>query len=314
MGKWGICMIATVTVNPSLDDQITLDRLTRGRVNRAAGADLVAGGKGFNISTILSELGAETTAFGFVGGFVGAEIARQCEAKFPCEFVKIRENNRINIKLAERSEDASACVTEVNSAGPFITPEEYDALTDKIFALSSDDMLVLAGSLPPTLPKTCYADWLAALSKTAPGMTTVVDATGEALLDCLAYAPFLIKPNHHELGEIFGVTIDSRASAAKYGQMLQEKGARNVLISMAAEGAVLCTENGEIYTQDTLRGDIVSDVGAGDSMLAGFLFAWQKTHDYTYALKYGTAAGAATTFSAGLADAAHIETLFRRLS
>lgn len=301
-------MIYTVTCNPSLDYRMELDTLKPGETNRVRSADLMAGGKGLNVSVVLYHLGMETTALGFVAGFVGAEIEQRME-QTGCHhrFVHLPQGcSRINVKLRGDAE-----TTEFNAAGPAIPVAALDELTRQLEGLQSGDTLVLAGSIPQSMPKTAYADWMAYLSGRE--LTFVVDSTGDTLRRALPHRPFLIKPNHHELGDLFGVKIDSREKAAVYGKRLQEMGARNVLVSMSGDGAVLCTEEGKVLVQTAAKGTVVNDVGAGDSMIAGFLTGWHRTKDYREALHLGAAAGAATAFSAGLAERAEIEAVKSQL-
>ncbi len=301
-------MIYTVTCNPSLDYRMELDALKPGETNRVQRTALTAGGKGLNVTIVLDHLGMETTALGFAAGFVGEEIEqRMAQSGCRCHFVHLPEGcSRINVKL--RSGDAT---TELNAPGPPISAEALGELTRQLEALQPGDTLVLAGSIPPTMPKTIYADWMARLADRDAAL--VVDATGDTLRQALPHRPFLIKPNHHELGELFGVTIDSREKAAVYGKKLQEMGARNALVSMSGEGAVLCTADGTVLVQEAAKGTVINDVGAGDSMIAGFLAGWNRTGDYREALHFGAAAGAASAFSLGLAERAEIEAVKSQL-
>lgn len=302
-------MIYTVTCNPSLDYRMELEQLKPGETNRVQSAALTAGGKGLNVSVVLYHLGMETTALGFVAGFVGEEIEQRMEQTgCHCRFVHLPEGcSRINVKLRGGEE-----TTELNAPGPAIPAAAIDELTRQLEALQPGDTLVLAGSIPLTMPKTIYADWMARLS--GRNLEFVVDSTGDTLRRALPHHPFLVKPNHHELGDLFDVKIDSKEKAAAYGKRLQEMGARNVLVSMSGDGAVLCTEEGTVFVQNAAKGTVVNDVGAGDSMIAGFLTGWSRTKDYREALHLGAASGAASAFSAGLAGKAEIEAVKSQLA
>lgn len=301
-------MIYTVTCNPSLDYRMDLEQFKPGETNRADTVGLLAGGKGLNVSVVLHHLGMETTALGFVAGFVGNEIELRMEKTgCRCRLIHLEDGcSRINVKLRGANE-----TTELNAPGPDISAAAQDELLRQLTELQPGDTLILAGSVPPSMPKTIYANWMKQLHETR--LHIVVDATGDTLLQTLPYHPFLIKPNHHELGDLFGVTIDSREKAAAYGKKLQEMGARNVLVSMSEDGAVLCTEDGRVLTQAAANGTVANDVGAGDSMIAGFLTGWLQTHDYQKALHLGTAAGAASAFSETLAEKADIEQIQKTL-
>lgn len=301
-------MIYTVTCNPSLDYRMELGQLKTGETNRADAVGLLAGGKGLNVSVVLHHLGMETTALGFVAGFVGNEIELRME-KTGCHsrFVHLPEGcSRINVKLRGTDE-----TTELNAPGPDIPTSAQQELTRQLSELQAGDVLVLAGSVPPSMPKTIYADWMQQLQNA--GLDIVVDATGDTLLQALPLHPFLIKPNHYELGDLFHVKIDSEASAVMYGKKLQEMGARNVLVSMSSDGAVLCAEDGQVLRQSAADGTVINDVGAGDSMIAGFLTGWAKTKDYAKALHLGAATGAASAFSENLATQEEVEQVQKKL-
>ena len=288
-------MIYTVTFNPALDYVVFLDGLKVGEINRATRESIFYGGKGINVSTILNMLGMETTALGFVAGFTGKAIEEGLAAEgMHTDFIRLPEgNSRINVKVKHGDE------TEINGQGPVITKEALDALFEKLSALKDDDILVLAGSIPNTLPEDIYEKILAALA----GKETriVVDATKDLLLNVLKYHPFLIKPNNHELGEMFDTVCETKEDIEYYARKLQEMGAQNVLVSMAGEGSILLDETGRFYRMGVPAGRVVNSVGAGDSMVAGFIYGYTCSGDYAYALKTGTAAGSATAFSPGLA-------------
>ena len=300
-------MIYTVTFNQALDYVVFLDQLKLGDINRATRESIFYGGKGINVSTILNTLGMETTALGFVAGFTGKAIEEGLAAQgMHTDFIHLPEgNSRINVKVKHGDE------TEINGQGPVITQEAIDALFEKLQALGEDDILVLAGSIPNTLPEDIYERILAALS--GKKIRTVVDATKDLLLNVLKYHPFLIKPNNHELGEMFDTVCETREDIEHYAGELQKMGARNVLISMAGDGAILITEDGETIQMGTPKGKVINSVGAGDSMVAGFVAGYLRTGSYKEALKNGTAAGSATAFSEGLASREMFEEMLAQL-
>lgn len=288
-------MIYTVTFNPSLDYIVSVQNFALGKTNRTATERLLPGGKGINVSTVLWNLGIPSTALGFIAGFTGDEIQRKItEIGFACNFISVpRGFSRINVKLKDFDG------TEINGKGPELTDEEVTKLFAQLDRLQSGDTLVLAGSIPESLPDSIYRDIMKRLVDR--NILFVVDATRELLLNVLEFHPFLIKPNHHELGEIFHATITSREEVLPYAQKLQEMGARNVLLSMSSQGAVLLSETGEHYMLPAPTGKLVNAVGAGDSMVAGFLAGWMERHDYLYALQMGLSAGSASAFSEQLA-------------
>lgn len=300
-------MIYTVTFNPSLDYIVSVEDFKLGLTNRTSSELILPGGKGINVSTVLGNLGIESTALGFVAGFTGAEICKETEAAgIRSDFIQIEEGiSRINLKL--KSIDG----TEINGQGPDISEEKVSMLMEKLDALEAEDVLVLAGSIPASMPDDIYQKIMERLK--GRGVRIVVDATKDLLLNVLDYQPFLIKPNNHELGEIFGVNLSTRDEVIPYGRKMQEKGARNVLISMAGEGAVLIAEDGQVYTSPAPKGILVNGVGAGDSMVAGFLAGWLKQRDYEYAFHMGIAAGSASAFSEYLATRSEIEAVYKTL-
>lgn len=300
-------MIYTVTFNPSLDYIVSVEDFRLGLTNRTSSELILPGGKGINVSTVLGNLGIESTALGFVAGFTGAEICKETEAAgIRSDFIQIEEGiSRINLKL--KSIDG----TEINGQGPDISEEKVSMLMEKLDALEAEDVLVLAGSIPASMPDDIYQKIMERLK--GRGVRIVVDATKDLLLNVLDYQPFLIKPNNHELGEIFGVNLSTRDEVIPYGRKMQEKGARNVLISMAGEGAVLIAEDGQVYTSPAPKGTLVNGVGAGDSMVAGFLAGWLKQRDYEYAFHMGIAAGSASAFSEYLATRSEIEAVYKTL-
>ena len=300
-------MIYTVTFNPAIDYVVRLDApLEIGQVNRACGEDCVLGGKGINVSGVLAQLGCPSVALGFVAGETGAWLERGLAAQgLHTDFVHLENGmTRINVKIKSGEE------TELNGQGPVIGAEAVAELFRKLDKLRDGDTIVLAGSIPSTMPSDTYEKILAHLK--GKQIRTVVDATKDLLKNVLQYQPFLIKPNHYELGELFGVTLHSHSEIEAYARKLQEMGARNVLVSMAEQGALLLDEAGICHICGVCQGTVKNSVGAGDSMLAGFL-AGLETGDYTDALKLGTAAGGATTFSEGLAERAEIDRLLLQL-
>ena len=297
-------MIYTVTFNPAIDYVVRLGNpLQPGAVNRAAGEDCVLGGKGINVSGVLAQLGVESVALGFIAGETGAWLERGLTAQgLHTDFIWLENGmTRINVKIKAGQE------TELNGAGPNIPESAMQALESKLDALQKDDVLILAGSIPACLPQSTYERLLARLQ--GRGVRAVVDATQDLLLKVLPYKPFLIKPNNHELSEIVGheLTTDDEIVAAAAG--LQAQGARNVLVSMAGDGALLLDENGAVHRIGCPKGKVVNSVGAGDSMVAGFVAGYLRTGDYRYALRLGTACGSATAFSVGLATKAEIDRL-----
>lgn len=300
-------MVYTVTFNPSLDYIVSLNGFEMGMTNRTREEQMLPGGKGINVSTVLQNLGVENTALGFTAGFTGIEIERMIEdIGFRCDFIRIPNGfSRINVKLKDFDG------TEINGMGPAIQNKEVEELFRKLDRLQKGDVLVLAGSIPESLPDCLYRDILDRLS--GKEILCVVDATRDLLLNVLKYQPFLIKPNNHELGEIFGVELQTREAVIPYARKLQEKGARNVLVSMAGEGAVLVAENGEVYGKPAPQGTLVNAVGAGDSMVAGFLAGWLEQRDYEHAFCMGVAAGSASAFSKYLATREEVQAVYQQL-
>ena len=300
-------MIYTVTFNPSLDYIISVDDFKLGLTNRTSSELLLPGGKGINVSTILTNLGIESTALGFIAGFTGDEIVRKVEEiGVRSDFIRIEDGiSRINVKL--KSIDG----TEINGMGPDISRAKTEELMKKLDVLGKGDVLVLAGSIPVSLPDDIYSRILERLE--GKGVTFVVDATGELLLNVLKYHPFLIKPNNHELGDIFDVQLKAREEVVPYGRKLQEMGAKNVLISMAGEGAVLVAEDGSVYDAPAPKGVLVNAVGSGDSMVAGFTAGWMEKRDYRHAFYMGVASGSASAFSEFLATKDEIMSLYQKI-
>ena len=297
-------MIYTVTFNPAIDYVVRLDApLEVGQVNRACGEDCVLGGKGINVSGVLAQLGCPSVALGFVAGETGAWLERGLAAQgLHTDFVHLENGmTRINVKIKAAQE------TELNGAGPDIPDEALHQLEEKLDGLTENDVLILAGSIPASLPQDVYERLLARLD--GRGVRCVVDATRALLVNVLPYHPFLIKPNNHELGEIVGRTLTTDADITAAARTLQEKGARNVLVSMAGDGALLLDEKGEVHRIGTPKGRVVNSVGAGDSMVAGFVAGYLRSGSYREALRLGTACGSATAFSLGLAKKEMIDAL-----
>ena len=300
-------MIYTVTFNPSLDYIVSIDNFKLGKTNRTITELMLPGGKGLNVSTVLYNLGIENTALGFTAGFVGEELKRLAkETGYSCDFIDIKEGvSRINVKMKDFDG------TEINGMGPVIDEGALNALMKKLEQLGEGDTLVLAGSIPAGMPKTIYRDILEKLQ--GRGIRFVVDATGELLLNVLEFQPFLVKPNNHELGELFGVSLTTKASVVPYAKKLQEMGAMNVLVSMAGEGAVLADALGNEYFLDAPKGILVNAVGAGDSMVAGFLAGLYEKNDYEYAFKLSVATGSASAFSEDLATKEEVHKVYREI-
>ena len=300
-------MIYTVTFNPSVDYIVSVDDFKLGLTNRTSSELILPGGKGTNVSTVLKNLGLESTALGFVAGFTGNEIVKRLnDMGIKSDFISIENGiSRINLKL--KSIDG----TEINGAGPDISEDKVNELMDKLNQLKEGDVLVLAGSIPSSMSDNIYRDIMADLKDR--GVMIVVDATKDLLLNVLEYHPFLIKPNNHELGEIFDVKLTTREEVIPYGRKLQEKGARNVLVSMAGEGAVLIAEDGQVFDAPAPKGKLINGVGAGDSMVAGFVAGWIEKQDYEYAFHMGVASGSASAFSENLATKEEIINVYNQV-
>lgn len=300
-------MIYTVTFNPSLDYIVTVDDFTLGKVNRTKNEIIFPGGKGINVSMVLKNLGHESRALGFMAGFTGQEISRLLEEKgISSDFIHVKKGlSRINVKLRSNQE------SEINGQGPEIAPEDIQCLYEQLDTLKQGDVLVLAGSIPDVMPADSYKRIMERLQHK--GISVVVDATKDLLVNVLSYHPFLIKPNNHELGEIFGVTLDNTEDILVYAKKLQEMGARNVLVSRAKDGALLLTENGECYESLPPDGTVVNSVGAGDSMVAGFVAGYEETGDYEKAFYMGLCCGSASAFSEELATRGEVLQLLKQM-
>ncbi len=299
-------MIYTVTFNPAIDYVVHTDDMKTGSVNRSSKEEIYFGGKGINVSWVLSELGIKSKALGFVAGFTGKAIEDGIKAKgIETDFVHLEKGfSRINVKIKSSEE------TELNGQGPVITDEAIKELYSKLDKLEDGDTLILAGSIPNTLPSDIYEKILEYIS--SKDIKIVVDATKDLLLKVLKFRPFLIKPNNHELGEMFGIELKTNEEIIKYARRLKDMGAVNVLISMAGDGAILIDKDDNVHTCGVCKGKVKNSVGAGDSMVAGFV-AGSVDGDYEYALKLGTASGGATAFSDGLAKKDEIFRLLEQL-
>lgn len=300
-------MVYTVTFNPSLDYVVAVDDFQLGMTNRTTSEQLYPGGKGINVSVMLKHLGVESTALGFIAGFIGEEIRRNAqEIGVNASFIRIdKGNSRINLKL--RTIEG----TEINGRGPSIPVEKVHELLENLEQLQDGDVLVLAGSIPATIPDSIYRDILKRVAEKE--IMTAVDATGDLLVNVLEYHPFLIKPNQHELEEIFRVQITEREEIVRYAKLLQKQGAKNVLVSMGGKGAILVAADGEVYDAAAPKGKLINGVGAGDSMVAGFLSGWMSEHNYQHAFHMGVAAGSATAFSEYLAERNEVERVYHQI-
>ena len=297
-------MVYTVTLNPALDYVMKLKALRTDDINRTDGEEIYYVGKGINVSVILTQLGIPNTALGFLGGFTGKKLEEMLKNdNINCDFNYLKNGDtRINVKIkADKEIDLNAC-------GPEITKEDMQSFLKKLDSIKSGDYLILAGSIPNTLPDDIYEQILERAGDR--NINCVVDATGDLLKNVLKYKPFLIKPNHHELGDLFSVQIKSDDDIVKYSKKLQEMGAKNVLVSMAKDGAMLTDENGCVHKIGNAKGKLINSVGCGDSMVAGFTAGYIKTADYSYALRLGSACGNATAFSEKLATREEIERVF----
>lgn len=296
-------MIYTVTFNPAVDYIVRVGALRPGEVNRSDAEDVFFGGKGINVSLVLKQLGIESHALGFIAGFTGTAIEDGIrKAGITTDFVRLQSGfSRINVKIK------SSCETELNGQGPQIPQDSIRCLLEKLGRLQRGDVLILAGSIPNTLPENMYEKIMEPLAEK--GIDFVVDATGELLVNVLPYKPFLIKPNKAELSEIFKKPLHTDAEIVQCARALQQRGAKNVLVSLAGDGALLADEHGKIHKMAAAQGTVINSVGAGDSMVAGFLAGYICKKDYAYALRLGTAAGGATAFSPGLAEKQEIDRL-----
>ena len=290
------CMVYTVTFNPALDYTVNTDMLNRGGITRAKTAQLHYGGKGINVSAVLTMLGVPNKALGFVAGFTGRELEAKLNAdNINCDFIRLESGlTRINVKIKAEDE------TEINAPGPEIGEDDIEKLMQKLGKMNDGDFLVLSGSVPKNLPADIYEQILGKLE--GKDIKIVVDATGDLLTETLGHKPFLVKPNRTELGEIFKTEIKTGTDVDNYAAELQRMGAQNVLVSLAQNGAMLLDEGGKIHRVSAIKGTRVNSVGCGDSMVAGFIAGYINTGDFEYALKLGNACGGATAFSEALAS------------
>lgn len=300
-------MIYTVTFNPSLDYIVTLNQLNKGTINRTEEEIIFCGGKGINVSIVLNNLGHKSRALGFIAGFTGREIARRMtETGCESDFIELADGlSRINVKIRAKEE------SEINGQGPIITDDALSSLFKQLETLEAADILVLAGSIPSTMPNDIYEKIMAHLA--GRNIKIIVDATSSLLINVLKYGPFLIKPNNHELAEIFNAELKTDDDIIFYAKKLQEQGARNVIISLAGDGAIMLTENGDIYKSAVPKGQLVNSVGAGDSMVAGFTAGYLETKDLYTAFKMGVATGSASAFSSELATRPEVESLLKTI-
>ena len=300
-------MIYTVTLNPSLDYIAECKDFTLGATNRTSSEIIYPGGKGINVSIVLSNLGDRTTALGFLAGFTGEHIDSLIkDMGISSRMIRLDEGmSRINLKLKSKEE------TELNGMGPNISIIDIARLYQKLESITEDDILVLAGSIPPSVSEGLYSDIMERLKETK--IKIVVDATKDLLMNVLDKKPFLIKPNIHELGELFNVKLDSADEALPYGLKLKEMGAVNVIISMGKDGAMMVDEYGNSYTMNSPEGKLVNSVGAGDSLVAGFLHKYLETGNYEEAFRYGVCTGSASAFSSALATKEEVEKLYREI-
>ena len=300
-------MIYTVTLSPSVDYIVRMSSMRFNVTNRTDSEEYYFGGKGINVSLVLAEMDLDSTALGFIAGFTGDALEKGIRnSRIRTDFIRLNEGfTRINIKIKSGGE------TEINGQGPDIPDEALAQLMTKLDDIRDGDVLVLAGSIPKTLPDDVYERMLERVQHK--DIMIVVDATKTLLVNSLKCRPFLVKPNRLELSEIFHATVDDDASVEKYARKLQEMGARNVIVSLGRRGAMLIDENGEKHFCGTLKEPVVNTVGAGDSMVAGFIAGYMKTKDYGYALKLGSACGNATSFLPGLATRAKIDEVLAKI-
>lgn len=300
-------MIYTITFNPSLDYIIQVDNFTTGTINKTKYEKILPGGKGINVSIVLSNLGHESTALGFTAGFTGQEIENKMK-NFGCQtsFIHVQEGlSRINVKMKSDNE------TEINGMGPNITQENIQELFNTLDTLTNQDILVISGSIPSTLPDDIYEKIMKHLEDKH--IKIIVDATKNLMMRVLKYKPFLVKPNNHELGELFNVTLKTQEEVIPYAQKLKELGAQNVLISMAGDGAVFIDTNNQVYKSPAPEGIVVNSVGAGDSMVAGFISGYLNTNDYHHAFLKGICSGSASAFSENLCTESEVNELLKQV-
>lgn len=298
-------MIYTITLNPSLDYIASCEDFKLGQTNRTSSEVIFPGGKGINVSIVLANLGDDNTALGFLAGFTGNHIEKELQKMgINSKMIKLKEGiSRINLKLRSKEE------TELNGLGPAIDDDELNELYELLNELKSDDVLVLAGSIPASLPTSLYQNIMERLN--GKGIRIIVDATKDLLVNVLKEKPFLIKPNIHELAEIFNVKINDINDALPYAQTLKDMGAVNVIVSMGKDGAFMIDEDRKVYKMPAPKGKLVNSVGAGDSLVAGFIHQYLKTNNYEEAFRYGVCTGSASAFSMNLATKEEVERLYR---
>lgn len=300
-------MIYTITFNPALDYISQVDKFEVGKINRTKSEKILPGGKGLNVSRVLKNLGLDNTALGFIGGFTGEELQKRIEEHgIKTDFIKVKKGfTRINVKISSEEE------TALNGNGPEITEENLQELLEKIETIKKEDIVILAGNVPKGIRNNIYEIICVNLEKN--GVTFIVDATKELLINVLKYRPFLIKPNKEELEETFKVKIKTNEDIITYAKKMQLMGAQNVLISLGGDGAILVTAEDQVFFSKAPKGKVLNTVGAGDSMVAGFLTGYQKTKNYEYALKMGIATGSASAFSMDLATKEEVERLLKQI-
>ena len=309
-------MIYTITFNPALDYTVQVEEFEIGKINRTKSENILAGGKGLNVSIILKRLGIENTALSFIAGFTGKELERKIKHyNIKTDFIEINNGyTRINVKISSLKKNSliQERETALNGNGPEITQEDIDELLEKIKKINSEDIVILSGNVPKCINEDIYEIICKELNEK--NVKFVVDASQKLLMNCLKYKPFFIKPNKDELEETFNTKIKTKKEIIIYAKKLQEKGAQNVLISLGGDGAILLTEKNEVYYSNTPKGQVINTVGAGDSMVAGFVAGYLKKKDYKEALKLGIASGSATAFSAGLAMNEEINGLLKQIT
>lgn len=306
-------MIYTLTLNPAIDYVVGVDDFKEGQLNKTNRENIYAGGKGINVSTVLRNLGLESVALGFVAGKTGEMLTAMLrEDGLKTDFVNATSGmTRINIKLSNKGKE-----TEINGMGPVITNEDIDRLYEQLSAITDDDILIMSGSIPASMSRSTYTDICSFLRKRNCSAEIIIDSSSKEMLDALKYNPLLIKPNHHELGNLFGVEITTPKQAAEYGNKLKEMGAKNVLVSMGAKGAVLIDEKGDIHEVTAPKGQVINSVGAGDTTVSAFVSKYLQAgqnKDYDTIVRYCVAAGSATAFSEGLADNMMIEEVLKSM-
>ena len=301
-------MIYTITFNPALDYISQVENFEIGKINRTKTEKILPGGKGLNVSTVLKNLGIESTALGFIAGFTGDELKTDIEQRgIKTDFIKVANGiTRINVKISSKEE------TALNGNGPEITEEDIKKLLVKIEKIKKEDMVILAGNIPKCINNNIYEIICKILEQN--DVRFIVDATKELLMNVLKYKPFLIKPNKEELEETFKEKIDTKEEIVAHAKKLQSMGAQNVLISLGGDGAILVTTNDEVYFSKAPKGKVVNTVGAGDSMVAGFIAGYEKNGDFEQAFKMGIATGSASAFSMNLATAEEVASLLKEIN